>query len=197
MIDKLRSEIDGVDVQLVELLKKRFSLSLQAGACKRERELPVLAPERERELLERVEKTAGEELRDPVARVFRSILSASRAVQKQQGCGRFGLIGERLGHSFSPTIHRRLGAGDYRLFELQPEELGGFLRQGGFDGLNVTIPYKRAVIPYCRTLTEQAEHVGSVNTIVRQPDGSLLGHNTDYDGFRYLMESAGAELTGK
>lgn len=65
--------------------------------------------------------------------------------------GRYGLIGEKLGHSFSPAIHRRLGDYEYRLYELRPEELGTFLQQGEFDGLNVTIPYKKAVIPYCRS----------------------------------------------
>lgn len=111
--------------------------------------------------------------------------------------GRYGLIGEKLGHSFSPAIHRRLGDYEYRLYELRPEELGTFLQQGEFDGLNVTIPYKKAVIPYCRSLTPQARDIGSVNTLIRQPDGSLLGHNTDYDGFSYLLRSAGAQVRGR
>lgn len=111
--------------------------------------------------------------------------------------GKYGLIGEKLGHSFSPAIHGKLADYDYRLIELRPEELGDFLEHGEFDGLNVTIPYKKAVMPYCKTLTPQAERIGSVNTIVRQPDGSLLGHNTDYDGFLYLLRSAGAQVKGK
>ena len=109
----------------------------------------------------------------------------------------YGLIGEKLGHSFSPAIHHRLADYDYRLVELEPEELGPFLEKGQFRGLNVTIPYKKAVIPYCRELTEQARRIGSVNTIVRRPDGTLLGHNTDYDGFRHLLLSAGARVAGR
>ena len=108
-----------------------------------------------------------------------------------------GLIGEKLGHSFSPAIHRKLADYDYRLVELAPEELGPFLEKGQFRGLNVTIPYKKAVIPYCQALTDQARRIGSVNTIVRRRDGSLLGHNTDYDGFRYLLTSAGAQVAGR
>ena len=111
--------------------------------------------------------------------------------------GRFGLIGEKLGHSFSPMIHGKLADYDYSLFELGPDELEEFLRSGNFDGLNVTIPYKKAVIPFCQELTSQARRIGSVNTIVRRTDGSLLGHNTDYDGFSYLLRSAGAQVTGK
>lgn len=110
---------------------------------------------------------------------------------------KLGLIGEKLGHSFSPSIHAKLGTPEYALFELKPEELGAFLEKGDFDGLNVTIPYKKAVIPYCAELTEQAKRIGSVNTIVRRSDGTLLGHNTDYDGFLYMLRSSGAEIQGK
>lgn len=110
---------------------------------------------------------------------------------------KLGLIGEKLGHSFSPAIHKRLGSEQYDLFELKPEELGPFLQKGNFDGLNVTIPYKKAVIPYLDELTDQAKRIGSVNTIVRRADGTLLGHNTDYDGFLYMLHSAGAEIKGK
>ena len=109
----------------------------------------------------------------------------------------YGLIGEKLGHSFSPAIHGKLAGYEYRLIELAPEELGPFLRSGQFGGLNVTIPYKKAVIPYCDELTPQARRIGSVNTILRRPDGTFLGHNTDYDGFAYLLRSAGAEVAGK
>lgn len=110
---------------------------------------------------------------------------------------RYGLIGERLGHSFSPAIHVKLGDYPYDLFELKSEELEDFLLRGDFAGLNVTIPYKKAVIPYCKTLTPQAQRIGSVNTIVRQPDGSLRGHNTDYDGFSYTLRTSGAQIEGK
>ena len=110
---------------------------------------------------------------------------------------KLGLIGEKLGHSFSPAIHTKLGTPDYSLFELKPEELETFLEREDFDGLNVTIPYKKAVIPYCAELTEQAKRIGSVNTIIRRADGTLLGHNTDYDGFLYMIRSSGVEVQGK
>ena len=96
----------------------------------------------------------------------------------------FGLLGEHLGHSFSPAIHRQLGSYDYQLVELPPDQVGPFLQKGNFRGLNVTIPYKKTVMAYCRELSPAAERIGSVNTIVRRPDGTLYGDNTDYDGFR-------------
>ena len=109
----------------------------------------------------------------------------------------YGLLGEHLGHSFSPAIHKQLGGYDYRLVELPPEQVGPFLERGEFRGLNVTIPYKKTVMPFCRELSPAAARIGSVNTIVRRPDGSLWGHNTDYDGFSYLLRSAGALVKGK
>lgn len=109
----------------------------------------------------------------------------------------FGLLGEHLGHSFSPAIHRQLGGYDYQLVELSPDQVGPFLQEGNFRGLNVTIPYKKTVMAYCRELSPAAERIGSVNTIVRRPDGTLYGDNTDYDGFRYLLQSAGAQVRGK
>jgi len=103
---------------------------------------------------------------------------------------RFGLLGEKLSHSFSPQIHGELGDYEYRLYEKKPEEVEDFLRNGDFDGLNVTIPYKKTVIPFCAELSETARLTGSVNTIVRRKDGALSGHNTDFFGVSYLMNKA-------
>ncbi len=108
-----------------------------------------------------------------------------------------GLLGEKLGHSYSPQIHRLLGDYAYSLFEVPPDALGTFLRQGDFSGLNVTIPYKKAVIPYCAALSPRAKAVGAVNTIVRRPDGTLIGHNTDYFGFERMLASTGLSAAGK
>ncbi len=108
-----------------------------------------------------------------------------------------GLLGEKLGHSYSPQIHAYLGSYAYSLFEKSPEALEGFLRSNIFDGINVTIPYKKAVIPYCSALSPEAKALKAVNTIVRQPDGSLWGHNTDYFGFSYMLTKTGLDVQGK
>lgn len=109
----------------------------------------------------------------------------------------YGLLGRKLGHSFSPQIHKMIGGYDYGLFEREPEELDAFFAEGGFKGINVTIPYKKAVIPYCGQLSPQAAEIGSVNTIRRLPDGSYYGDNTDYYGFVYMVKHSGVDLTGK
>ena len=99
----------------------------------------------------------------------------------------YGLLGEHLSHSYSPLIHSMLGSYPYRLFAIPEEKLAAFLTGGEFDGLNVTIPYKKAVLPYLSDLSERARKLGSVNTILRREDGTLYGDNTDYGGFRYLL----------
>ena len=98
-----------------------------------------------------------------------------------------GLLGRKLSHSYSPMIHQALGDYDYELIEVEPDELDFLLKFGKFDGLNVTIPYKKDVIPYCDLLSPTAKMLGAVNTIVRMEDGKLMGHNTDYTGFETML----------
>ena len=108
-----------------------------------------------------------------------------------------GLLGRKLGHSYSPQIHSMLADYEYKLYEKEPEELDAFLKEGSFDGLNVTIPYKKSVIPYCDELSETARKIGSVNTLVRRSDGTLYGDNTDAYGFEALIEHSGISVADK
>ena len=110
---------------------------------------------------------------------------------------RCGLLGKTLGHSYSPQIHAQLGDYSYELFEKQPEELENFLRHGEFDALNVTIPYKKAVLPYCAALSDAVKAIGSANTLVRQPDGTLFADNTDAFGFSCIADECGVDIAGK
>lgn len=108
-----------------------------------------------------------------------------------------GLLGGKLGHSYSPQIHSHLGDYEYALFERAPEELEAFLNDTSIQGCNVTIPYKKAVIPYLQELSDRAKRLGAVNTIVRRKDGSLIGHNTDYYGFETMLKTSGVSVAGK
>lgn len=110
---------------------------------------------------------------------------------------RCGLLGRKLGHSYSPQIHKYLGDYSYTLFEQEPDELKDFFEKKEFDGINVTIPYKKDVIAYCDQLSETAQRLGSVNTIVKQRDGSLIGHNTDYFGFLSMVQRSGLDVANK
>ena len=109
----------------------------------------------------------------------------------------YGLLGRHLRHSWSVPIHAALGCTDYRLIELEPEELGAFLARADIGGLNVTLPYKRDVMPYCDVLEPLAAEIGSVNTIVRRADGRLYGCNTDAAGFCFMARRAGIGLAGR
>ena len=110
---------------------------------------------------------------------------------------RCGLLGEKLGHSYSPAIHAELADYEYRLYEVAPEKLGEFLTGGGFDGMNVTIPYKKAVIPYCAELSPIAQKLQSVNVLVRREDGTLYGDNADAYGFAGMVRASGIAIEGK
>ena len=109
----------------------------------------------------------------------------------------YGLIGRTLGHSWSLPIHHALGCSSYRLMELEPDALPDFLRRDDLGGLNVTMPYKKTVMPFCDWIDEQAAAIGSVNTLVRGADGKLRAWNTDIIGFRYMAALAGICLSGQ
>lgn len=109
---------------------------------------------------------------------------------------KYGLIGERLGHSFSKIIHERLGDYKYELLELKRDEVATYIQGRDFLGINVTIPYKETVIPYLDYIDEAAREIGAVNTVVNR-DGKLYGYNTDFYGMRALIERCGIEIAGK
>lgn len=105
-------------------------------------------------------------------------------------------MGERLTHSFSPQIHALLGDYEYKLFEVDPEKLEEFMGRHNFDGINVTIPYKKAVMKYLDEISPEAKKIGSVNTVTVR-DGKLYGDNTDYFGFLYMIKKSGIRIEGK
>lgn len=108
----------------------------------------------------------------------------------------YGLLGEKLGHSFSPQLHKALAGYDYILLPTPPGQVEELFRRREFKGLNVTIPYKQAVIPLCGEVDPRAAAIGAVNTVVNR-DGRLTGYNTDIDGLIYLAKRAGVDMAGK
>ncbi|MBO7245347.1 MAG: AAA family ATPase [Clostridia bacterium] len=109
---------------------------------------------------------------------------------------KYGLIGEKLGHSFSPDIHKRLATSDYVLKEIPRDTLGEFLAKKEFVGVNVTIPYKQDVIPYLHYISDSAQYIGAVNVIVNK-DGVLHGYNTDFYGLKALVLKTAGDISGK
>ena len=125
---------------------------------------------------------------------------------------KYGLIGKTLVHSYSGEIHEALGKYTYELFSLSEDEMPGFIKARDFGGLNVTIPYKKDVIPLCDEISPLAEAIGAVNTLYWKPADAdtgtpgtadtarcrtLVGHNTDYEGFLYAAKRAGISFAGR
>ena len=106
-----------------------------------------------------------------------------------RAAARFGLLGRSLGHSWSPSIHARLGSIPYTLFEVEPQEVSGFIREGDWSGINVTIPYKRDAFELADERSEGAMRLGVANTLVRRGDGSIYADNTDLMGFGWMLDS--------
>jgi len=108
----------------------------------------------------------------------------------------YGLVGEKLSHSFSKLIHEKLGDYQYSLFSLTEEQFKKMLTERNFDGINITIPYKKMAMSFCDEVSEIAKEIGAVNTIYKK-DGKFIGTNTDYDGFLYMLKRANISLKNK
>ncbi len=192
-----REIINEQDAIILEAFEKRMAAAKQVVRNKMEQGMPIYVPQREQEILERVARQAPEELAEYAVELYRKLMEVSRSYQNR--LRKFGLLGHKLGHSFSPEIHRQLAEYSepyqYGIFEVEPENLEDFVRHGDWAGLNVTIPYKQDVMAFCDEISPKAQRIGAVNTLVRR-DGRILGYNTDYDGFRMTVEQSGAPVFG-
>lgn len=195
-INELRNKINSLDDEITELFSQRMVISKDIADYKRENGLPVLDLNREISHLNELKEQAGDEFGEYAVELFQHIMRLSRAYQKSCN-GKFGLLGEKLGHSYSPEIHKMAGGYEYDLIEVEKKDLESFIRNNHYDGFNVTIPYKKMVIPYLDELSERAEKIGSVNTVIRLPDGKLRGDNTDYFGFLYMIRRTGVDVLNK
>lgn len=195
-LDEIRSSIDSIDEKLIALFCLRMDEIDKISEFKKNNNKPVLDLSREKQKIDNLRHTCSPKYADYAEELLYKIMELSKSYQFS--CyGKFGLLGQKLGHSYSPQIHRLLGNYTYNLYEKKSDELEDFLKKGNFDGLNVTIPYKKAVIPYLDKLSATAECIGSVNTIVKDENGCLCGYNTDYNGFEYLLKVTGINPKNK
>ncbi|MBR5739975.1 MAG: chorismate synthase [Firmicutes bacterium] len=188
-LEGLRQEIDEENKLILEALERRMKAVRKIGHIKAEQGLPVRDEKREQEILSGLKPYEQE--------VMTKIMEISREEQSMP----FGLMGRKLGHSLSPVLHEMIAEEsghnyEYVLFEKEPEELEDFIRHGSWAGLNVTMPYKTEVMKYLDELSPEAEAIGAVNTIVRR-NGRLKGFNTDYFGFKKMLEKHGVDVQGK
>ena len=194
-LDIYREEIDHIDRKIIDLLEKRFDVAQDIIRYKQRKGLPILDAGREQQKLDALADLCSDEKRSYVEEILKETMAQSRRFQADHPL-EYGLLGRVLGHSHSPRIHKMLGGYDYGLFEREPDQLDAFFADQSWKGISVTMPYKKDVMKYCDQLSETAVKCDSVNTIVRRPDGTLYGTNTDYYGFRYTVEHSGIRTAG-
>ena len=195
MIKEYRRKIDEIDEDLALLLSKRLLVASRIGSYKSRHGLPVLDKKREDERRAFFAGYSDPDKRRHMINMINAIMEESRKCQLAEGAG-YALLGRKLGYSISPQVHKLLGGYDFGLIEMEPDQLDYFFEKRDFCGICVTMPYKTQVIKYCDRLSETARDTGSVNVIVREEDGSLSGHNTDYEGYKYSVEKSGLDIKG-
>ena len=199
-----RQRIDEIDDQIVRLFAERMATAKDIAEFKRSHGLPVGDARRELEVLSEVEAKTPEELRRYTRQLYMLMFELSRSYQRgilnaetdSEVPLRCGLIGRKLGHSRSPELHKEFGSYEYKLYEMEEAEVAPFLKKGEFDALNVTVPYKKIAAACMDELSECARELGCVNTVVRRPDGTLYGDNTDVFGAEELLRHTGFSFEG-
>lgn len=189
-LEKARQIINEVDLEMIKLFKKRMEAASLVASYKEEHHLPVLDSAREQSLKEKNLKALADSNLEPYYLTFlEGMLKASKDYQVNLMTKNYALLGHPLGHSFSPQIHnaifKELGLNaSYILKDIEESELSDAindLKKGLYHGFNVTIPYKEKIIPYLDKLSDEAQLMKAVNTVVLE-DGQVVGYNTDFYG---------------
>ncbi|MBQ9910908.1 MAG: chorismate synthase [Lachnospiraceae bacterium] len=210
VLERERESIARTDRKILELFELRMASARAIGDYKEENGLSVQNAKVETEKIRTLEKDVIPPLKPYVKPLFEKLFSLSRDYQertirekrkyeneereRRKNCG---LLGRKLSHSYSPEIHEMFGLYDYELFELEPEEVESFLKNGESPALNVTVPYKQKAFECMDELSPEAWRTKSVNTVKRLPDGRLFGDNTDVYGFIRMVRHSGIAVEGK
>lgn len=200
MMEDLRKKIDEIDDEILRLYLNRLLLTDEIGKIKAKSNREVEAKDRESEIITRLTASLNKEDEKSVAALYNAIFSESKRRQnallkKNEANFKAALIGENVSSSFSRILHSYFNA-DYDLVSLKKEELKRFIEEKEYNFFNVTMPYKREIVPYLDQLVGAAKDIGVVNT-VKIENGKKSGYNTDIDGLRYLFESEKVDLKGK
>lgn len=192
-LKEIRQNINKIDEEIIGLLEKRFDLSKKVRAYKIYHNKKIYDPVREKEILKKI-KEGNPKYGKYFVKIYQEIMDQSKNLQKENE--NYGLLGKKLGHSYSKIIHEKIGYYDYQYFEKNEDELDKFFEKKDFKGINVTIPYKKTVIKYLDHVSEKAKKIGAVNTIVNK-NGKLYGYNTDYYGFSFNLKKNKIDIKDK
>lgn len=194
-LEDLRRELNSIDDGIAALFARRNEIVREVGLYKKHSGFPLNDPDRENAVTERIKGILPPLSAGFAAPLMKTLFGFSKEIQKRVG-GNYFVIGKKLPHSWSPEIYLPLGL-DYGIKELPDEEaVKEFVLSRGFDGINVTIPYKQTVIPLLDFVSDEAREVGAVNTVVNK-DGKLYGYNTDVGGMKAAIAAAGIDPKGK
>ena len=193
-LEEARARIDSINEDLVKLLSERFDVVKEIGEYKKQNNLPVYDEARENAVIEKVTSLVSEEYKAPISWVFKIIMSESRALETENTL--FGVVGKSVSSSFSPFIHHLLGNTSYKTISVPETEIEDFIKSRKFNGINITMPYKKLVFSLCDVVSDTAKALKNVNVVVNK-NGVLYGDNTDFYGMRFALETAGIEIKNK
>lgn len=206
-INNLREEIDKVDKEILSLIEKRMDIVKKVAMYKKSQGVAILDKDREKQVINKnLGNIKNKDYSPYIKDIIIKIMEKSKEYQKNfiENKSLYGLIGEKLSHSLSREVHGEFFntlemPGDYNILEVERQNLLetlDALSKIGFKGVNVTIPYKVEVMKFLQEISNEAKHIGSVNTI-KFKDGKLIGYNTDYFGFKKTLEKNAVNVEGK
>ena len=205
-LNSIRKEIDIIDKELANLFEKRMDIVLKVAEYKKQNNLPVKDKEREEKILKKCETLVkNKEYAEGLKKILRNIMDFSCNIQEKELSKKikFGLLGKKLGHSMSPIIHNKVFEslkinGSYLLIERDENQIDNFFKEDikKYKGLNVTIPYKIKAMEFMDWISPEALEIGAINTIF-QNNGKFYGYNTDYFGFKRMLEENKIFVNGK
>ncbi len=193
-----RKILDEIDSKIIALLEKRMEIIKEVGSYKLRNNLNIEDKNREKSIIENLEKVINPEFKNIVEPIYNEIFKESKKITSKikNENFKYGLIGKSLSHSKSKEIHELLSRYEYNLRNIDEIELSSFFKDRNFKGINVTIPYKETSMKYLDEIDDLAKEIGAVNTIVNR-NGRIIGYNTDYLGFNYSINKFGINLKNK
>lgn len=197
-LKSLRDEIDSIDSEISALLNRRFECVAAIADIKNQNGMPVYDGRREAEILSRVTKACHGINEKDCKDIYRAVFKASKNYEEARIKGydmRAALVGTTLKQSFSPEIHSALNT-LYDLAEVPEDGLKAFASGGEYKYYNVTMPYKKTIIPYLDYVDEEAKLIGAVNTVFER-DGKKWGYNTDIGGIEHVFKHFNVDVCGK
>lgn len=199
-ITELREQINKIDDQLSGLFVKRMEVSADIAAYKLENGMNIRDRKREKEVIDNLCAKVGEIYAPYISALYKQIIEMSRRHQAHLQIINqieYGLIGEDVSNSYAKWIHHSMGNSSFGLYSLPEEMLPLLFAEHAFKGICVDGPYKKEIIKYCDESDSIAKKTGYVNTIVKESDNTILGYNTEYDGFNSAVRKSHIDFSNK